>query len=79
MRQVSRRDFATVVGVGLVASACGTLKPGSDDPPKTAGGTPGPKGSPAQPAAKAVAVAAPEDLTQPLLSSDLLVFSKDTL
>ncbi len=80
MKQVSRRDFATVVGVGVLASACGSLKPASDEPPGTTGGsTPGPKGSTAQPAARAITVAAPKDLTQPLLSSDLLVFSKDTL
>ena len=79
MRHLSRRDFATVVGVGLLASACGHPR---DQAPTTAedhGRHPGPKGSPARPQTKDVAVAAPEDLTQPLLSSDLLVFSKDTL
>jgi hypothetical protein len=81
MEQVSRRDFATVVGIGMLASACGTLKPGADDPTHTSGNTGGggQTGTTAKPVSDDVAVAGPKDLTQPLLSSDLLVFSKETL
>ena len=31
MKQVSRRDLAALVGVGVLASACGTLKPSSEE------------------------------------------------
>jgi hypothetical protein len=81
MKQVSRRDFATVIGIGALASACGTLKPGADDPTKTAGDTGGggQKGTAVKPVSDDVAVSGPKELTQPLLSSDLLVFSKDSL
>jgi hypothetical protein len=80
MKQVSRRDFATLVGVGLLASACGTLKQGSDDPSntsRTADG--GAKGSSAKPVGNDMAIDPPPKLTAPLLSSDVLVYSQDTL
>ena len=37
MKQVSRRDLAALVGVGVLASACGTLKPSSEETSPNAG------------------------------------------
>ncbi len=79
MKQVSRRDFATVVGVGLLVSACGNLKQGSDDPTKASDGVGGQKGSSAKPISNDVAIDPPPKLTDPLLSSDVLVYSQDSL
>src|SRR6476661_1087237 len=78
MKQVSRRDLAGIAGLGLLAAGCGIARedqrPASKSAPTSA-----PTAHAAAPKAKDVAVSAPKDLTQPLLSSDLLVFSKDTL
>ncbi len=80
MKQVSRRDFATVMGLGLLASACGTLKKGADDPSNTSGKVDGDQGgSKATPAGEDVAIDPPPKLTDPLLSSDVLVYSQNTL
>ena len=80
MKQVSRRDFATLVGVGVLASACGTLKPTSQQTTtsdKAVGGAR--PGTSAKPVVDDVAIDPPPKLTAPLLSSDLLVYSQDTL
>jgi hypothetical protein len=80
MKQVSRRDFATLMGVGLLASACGNLKQGSDDPGNTSGTADGsPKSSSAEPVSNDVAIDPPPKLTAPLLSSDVLIYSQNTL
>ena len=80
MKQVSRRDFATVLGIGALASACGTLKPSSQQTSTDGGGDPSaPKGSTAKPAGNAFAIDPPPKLTAPLLSSDILVYSQDSL
>jgi hypothetical protein len=81
MKQVSRRDFATVVGIGLLASACGTLKPTSDTTATAgkAGDGGGQGGTTAQPVSNDMAIDPPPKLTAPLLSSDVLVYSQDTL
>jgi hypothetical protein len=80
MKQVSRRDFATLMGVGLLASACGNLKQGSDDPGNTSGTADGgAKDSPAKPVSNDMAIDPPPKLTAPLLSSDVLIYSQNTL
>ena len=80
MKQVSRRDFATVMGLGLLASACGTLKQGADDPSNTSGKVgDGEGGDKATPVGEDVAIDPPPKLTDPLLSSDVLVYSQNTL
>ena len=80
MKQVSRRDFATVMGLGLLASACGTLKKGADDPANTSGKVGDDQGgSKGSPAGEDVAIDPPPKLTDPLLSSDVLVYSQNTL
>ena len=81
MNKVSRRDFATVLGIGALASACGTLKPASETTETRPGGVAAPRdpGSTAAPVVTDIKVAAPKELTEPLLSSDLLIYSKDTL
>ena len=81
MKQVSRRDFAALVGVGLLVSACGTLKPSSEQTATSggAGGGGGQDGTTAKPVVDDVAIDAPPKLTDPLLSSDVLVYSQNTL
>jgi D-alanyl-D-alanine carboxypeptidase len=79
MKQMSRRDFATMVGLGVLATGCGTLDPGSD-PSSTSGKVgDGKKGPTAQPVSDDVAIDPPPKLTDPLLSSDVLVYSQNTL
>ena len=79
MHEVSRRDLIALTGLGLLAAGCGNS--GDDDTRPTSKAVSGssPNARAATPKVKDVAVAAPDDLAQPLLSSDLLVFSKDTL
>jgi hypothetical protein len=79
MHEVSRRDLIAMTGLGLLAAGCGNS--GGDDTRPTSKAVNGssPSARAATPKVKDVAVAAPDDLAQPLLSSDLLVFSKDTL
>jgi hypothetical protein len=78
MQHVSRRGAITVAGLGLLASGCAQS---ADDTRRTASGvTKGGGGSTsATPQAGDLDVPAPHELTAPLLSSDVLVFSKDTL
>ncbi|MCW2847228.1 MAG: family peptidase [Marmoricola sp.] len=78
MHEVSRRDLIALTGLGLFAAGCGTSGQPADAKPKAASGAV-PSAGAAAPRVENVAVAAPKELTQPLLSSDLLVFSKDTL
>ena len=78
MKQVSRRDFATVLGIGALAAGCGSLKQGADDPTKTSSGT-GQKGTPAKNVRNDVAIDPPPKLTSPMLSADILVFSQTTV
>lgn len=78
MKQVSRRDFATAVGLGMLATGCGLADKDARPGSRAAGGG-GPSASAVVPRLRDVAVAAPADLTQPLLSSDVLVFSKHSL
>ena len=78
MHELSRRDLIALTGFGLLAAGCGSS---GDDTRRTSSNVPGaaPKAHAAAPKIEDVAVDAPEDLTQPLLSSDVLVYSKDTL
>ena len=66
----------------LFATACGTLQQNDDDPAsssnKVEGGA-GSKDAPAQPTGDDIAVDPPEDQKGSLLSSDVLVYSQDTL
>ena len=79
MHEVSRRDLIALTGLGLLAAGCGNS--GDDDTRRTSKAVSGssPNAHAAAPKVEDVAVAEPNDLSQPLLSSDLLVFSKDTL
>lgn len=76
MREVSRRGLATAAGAVLLTAACGTK-----DPAKTSGAVKGadPKGTPAKPVSDDIAVDPPTKLTGALLSTDVLVYSQDTL
>jgi hypothetical protein len=78
MKQVSRRDLVGMAGLGLLAAGCGLA--GNDQRPASKAG-PGsaPSTGATAPKLEDVSVSAPKDLTQPLLSSDLLIFSKHTL
>ncbi len=66
----------------LFATACGTLQQNDDDPAssssKVEGGA-GSKEAPAQPTGDDIAVDPPKDQKGSLLSSDVLVYSQDTL
>ena len=81
MKQVSRRDFAALVGVGALATACGTLKPSSEQTTPEGGAQDpgGGTGTKADPIRNDVTMDPPPKLTDPMLSSDVLVFSQDTL
>ena len=78
MHELSRRDLIALTGFSLLAAGCGSS---GDDTRRTSSKVPGPspKAHAAAPKIEDVAVSAPKDLTQPLLSSDLLIYSKDTL
>jgi hypothetical protein len=78
MNHVSRRDLVGMAGLGLLAAGCGLA---DKDPRPASKGGPGssPTAAAATPKLEDVAVTPPKDLTQPLLSSDLLIFSKHTL
>ncbi len=78
MHQLSRREAVALAGLGLLAAGCGAS---DDETRRTANQVPGskPGDRAAAPKVDDVTVAAPKELTQPLLSSDLLVFSKDSL
>jgi hypothetical protein len=78
MHELSRRDLIALTGFGLLAAGCGTS---GDDTRRTSSGVDGGSGSTkgATPQAADVKVAGPDKLTAPLLSSDVLVFSKNTL
>src|SRR3954447_2065094 len=78
MKHVSRRDLVGMAGLGLLAAGCGIAREDQRPASKTAP-TPTPHARAAAPKLQDVAVTAPKDLSEPLLSSDLLVFSKDTL
>ena len=77
MQELSRRELMVLAGVGLAAAGCGS----QDGTRRTSAGVTGGSGSTqgAVPQAADMTVAAPAKLTAPLLSSDVLVFSKDTL
>jgi hypothetical protein len=76
MREVSRRGLVTASGAVLLTAACG-----SEDPAKTSGKPKGaePEGAPAKPVSDDVAVDPPGKLTDSLLSSDILLYSQDSL
>jgi hypothetical protein len=76
MREVSRRGLVTAAGAVLLTSACGT-----EPTTKTEGAVKGadPKGSPAKPVADDLAVNPPTSLKGALLSTDVLVYSQNTL
>ncbi len=91
MVQVSRRELGAVLGVGLVASACGALDrdaagegtprasgAGSDRAKGKADGDTGPSGT-GDAVPDDVAMEAPPKLDEPLLSSDVLVYGQSTL
>ena len=76
MRELSRRELIVLAGVGLAAAGCGS----ADTTRRTsapAAGSGAPEGT--TPQVADLTVAGPTTLTAPLLSSDVLVFSKDTL
>jgi len=76
MRAVSRRGLVTAGGAVLLTAACGT-----EEPSKTSGRTNGadPRGTPAKPVSDDLAVDPPGKLTEALLSSDILVYSENSL
>jgi hypothetical protein len=76
MREVSRRGLVTAAGAVLLTSACGT-----ESTTKTEDAVKGadPKGSPAKPVADDLAVNPPTSLKGALLSTDVLVYSQNTL
>ncbi len=76
MREVSRRGLVTAGGAVLLTAACGT-----EEPAKTSGTSkkPAPRAAPAKPPSGDVAVDPPGKLTESLLSSDILVFSENSL
>ncbi len=81
MPEVSRRGLTTAAGVVLLTAACG-----SEDPSKTAGAVKSSGGPAARPtraaakgAAKDLAVEPPANLKGALYSTDVLVYSQDTL
>jgi hypothetical protein len=77
MHEVSRRDLIALTGLGLLAAGCGSS---GDDTRRTSKAVSGSAPSAhAAPRVEDVAVTAPKDLTKPLLSSDLLIYSKNTL
>ena len=81
MSVVSTYGRAAACLVLLLTTACGTVA-NEDDTAKTAtavDGTTGQKGTAATPAKADMAVKAPGKLKAPLLSSDVLVFSRNTL
>jgi hypothetical protein len=77
MPELSRRELIVLAGVGLAAAGCGS----TDDTRRTASTTGGGSGASkgATPQAADMSVSGPGKLTAPLLSSDLLVYSKNTL
>jgi hypothetical protein len=84
MNARSRWTQAAACGVLLLVAACGSAQEQSDDPAnasgqvdQASGSGKGGSGKPA--AAEDVAVKAPGKLTGPLLSSDVLVYSQNTL
>ena len=76
MREVSRRGLATAAGAVLLTAACG-----SETPAKTSGGVKGsePGKARATPPGDDMAVDPPGDQKGALLSSDVLVYSQDSL
>jgi hypothetical protein len=76
MREVSRRGLVTAAGAVLLTSACGT-----EPTTKTKGAVNGadPEDSPANPVADDLAVTPPTSLKGALLSTDVLVYSQNTL
>jgi D-alanyl-D-alanine carboxypeptidase-like protein len=77
MHELSRRDLIALTGLGLLAAGCGTSGEDSRRTSKAVSGSA--PSAHAAPKVEDVAVAGPKDLTQPLLSSDLLIYSKNTL
>ncbi|MCW2808709.1 MAG: D-alanyl-D-alanine carboxypeptidase [Marmoricola sp.] len=77
MREVSRRGLVTAAGAVLLTAACGTGEDTSNTSARTATGTR--KGTPTRPATSDVAVDPPGKLTDALLSSDILVYSQNSL
>ena len=83
MRALSRcgrpygRASACVAAVLLLTTACGDLKPGHDSAKTADKAATG--GTGVTPVSADVAVPAPGKLTAPLLSSDVLIYSQDTL
>ena len=77
MRELSRRGLVAAGGAVLLTSACG----GSPAPTKTAGPvkSPGPGSASTQPVVDGMSVPGPEDLKGALRSTDVLVYSQNTL
>jgi hypothetical protein len=76
MGEVSRRGLVTAAGAVLLTSACGT-----EDATKTSGAVKGadPQESPAEPVSDDVSVDPPAKLQGALFSTDVLVYSQDSL
>jgi hypothetical protein len=77
MQEVSRRGLVTACGAVLLTAACGS----SDDQSKTSGKPTGgdSRGAPARPISDDIAVDPPTKLTGALNSTDVLVYSQNTL
>lgn len=78
MLQLSRREAIVLAGLGVLAAGCGSS---TGDTRRTSSGTSRGGSSDQDQTSDAadLKVPAPDELTLPLLSSDVLVFSKDTL
>ena len=78
MHHVTRREAIALAGLGVLAAGCGSESEGtrrtSSDAPLAKDGKVA-----ATPKPEDLSVAGPKDLKAPLLSSDVLVFSKDSL
>jgi hypothetical protein len=82
MPELSRRGLGAACGAAFLTAACGSRPTGAADPAKaagTAGGGSGARSPGVQPVTTGVSIPAPPRLTAPLLSSDVLIYSQDTL
>jgi hypothetical protein len=82
MSALTKSGRAAACALLVLVSACGTTQPDKGDPSKTSAkpdsGT-GQPGSSAKPVSEDVAIDPPGKLTAPLLSSDVLIYSQNTL
>ena len=76
MHELTRREAITLAAVGLLAVGCGAR---AEDPRRASSGAVRGGGGSATPTPADLAVDAPAALTDALLSSDVLVYSKNTL